>query len=116
MIIASKFFLAKSLPDNKFGTRICSGVNGIGEDNGSKDYTLLEAVVFDTIFDRIMQQDKPTAKFMDNQSEYQVSAIKATESLDSENRLIEIRNSIYKSMENDNDLKQYLLSYLTHSN
>jgi len=110
MMIASKFFLAEQLPENKYGTRICSGVNGI-DDKSNRDYTLLESVIFDAIFTRIMEQEKPTAKFMDNLSEYQTFAIKETENQNSENRLSEIRTSIFSSMENDKELKEYLLTY-----
>lgn len=109
MSIASKFFLVEELSENSFGTRICSGINGI--ENSKKDYLLLEAVIFDAIFSRIMKNDKPKAKFMDNLVKYQDSVIKTTKNIDSKTRLREIRNEIYSIMEDDINLRNYLIEY-----
>jgi len=110
MIVASKFFLAEKLPDNSFGTRICSGINGI-INNNNKDYTLLEVIVFDAIFSQVMQRNNPNSNFLDNEVEYRKSAVLASKSLNPKTQLTEIRNSIFNSMEKDTDLRKYLLNY-----
>ena len=111
MNIASKFFLAEK-HGKKFGTRVCVGINGLDKIITKKDYTLLEAVTFDAIFDRIMQFDKPEPEFMSKQSEYLNNAIKKLDSVQEKTHLNLIREELYKSMKNDSDLKQQLLKFI----
>jgi len=111
MNIASKFFLVEKQGE-KYGTRVCIGINGVNKINKDKDYTLLESIVFDAIFERIMQFDKPEPKFMSKQSEYINKALSKVSTLEQKEHLPIIRESVYKSMENDLDLKKHLLEFM----
>ncbi|MBL4604657.1 MAG: hypothetical protein JKY02_03075 [Flavobacteriaceae bacterium] len=110
MNIASKFFLTEK-HGNKFGTKICIGINGQEKPNNNKDYTLLEAIIFDAIFSRLMQVDQPEAKFITNMDKYQKESIQKV-GAGIQDSLKVIRKSLFESMENDKDLRDYLLSYL----
>jgi len=111
MNIASKFFLVEKQGE-KFGTRVCVGINGLNKISNKKDYTLLEAVAFDAIFDRIMQFDKPEPEFMSKQSEYLNNAIKKLDSIQEKTYLNLMRKELFESMKNDSDLKQQLLKFI----
>lgn len=112
MSIASKFFFVIK-EGNEYFRKTCVGEHGNTEkQNQREDYTLLEAVIFDAIFDRITQENKSEINFIDNEKQYRKSAIKTFENISSENQLLEIRNSVHISMKNDKDLKKFLLSYI----
>jgi hypothetical protein len=52
MTIASRFFLAEKVGD-RFRTRVCIGINGLVDPAlKTKDYIILEAIVYEAIFER----------------------------------------------------------------
>ncbi len=113
MSIASKFFFMEKTK-NGFGARICIGINGLGNKK-DKDYTLLEAIAFEAVFAGLRTKNKEKSNFMQNLDKYQTDAVKrlngsVKDSLDF------VRNSVFQSMENDEELKKYLLNYLKVNN
>lgn len=104
MFIASRFFLIEKSPNDKFRTRICRGINGL-EEYTNKDYTVLEAVLFDAIFNRVTNQEKKKPIFLNNLWGYLDENSKNNEDIEL------IREGIFDSMSNDHDLASFLLDY-----
>lgn len=110
MKVASKFFLAENY-GGQFITKICVGINGLGsEDLKHKDYTLLEAIVYEAIFERLMQKSSKEPLFMTHLNTYSKKAINAV-SPTTKDALNFIRTTVFEAMENDAALKTHLLNY-----
>ncbi len=109
MLIASKFFLSEKF-GNKFGTRICIGINGLDDDFKHKDFTLLEAFAYEAIFERMMNVKLPPPQFIKNLDQY---LNKATASLNEnvKDSLFYVRKEVFSAMENDQELENHLLNY-----
>lgn len=112
MKIASKFFLSEKIGD-KFSTRICIGINGLNSrELKNKDYTLLEAIVYEAIFERLMKENTEEPFFTKNLSKYNDEAISSLKNKNVKDTLSFVREYVFKSMENDESLKTYLLKYI----
>jgi hypothetical protein len=106
MNIASRFFLIQKSPNGTgYGTRICTGINGL-EKQTEKDYTVLEAVMFDAIFNRAVADKKPKAEFLNSLEKYKINITTQ------ETKLENIRQSIYATMANDENLNLFVFEYL----
>ncbi len=113
MNIASKFFLAEKYK-NTFGIRTCISINGLSDEN-KRDFTLLEAVVFEAIFAKLRDSNDKNPKFKQNMEMYRDEAIRKLNE-NTKDSLMFVRNSVFKSMENDNDLRNYLINYINTNN
>lgn len=112
MKIASKFFLSEKNGD-KFSTRICIGINGLNSrELKNKDYTLLEAIVYEAIFEQLMKENTDEPLFTKNLSKYNDEAISSLKNKNVKDTLSFVREYVFKSMENDESLKVYLLKYI----
>ncbi|MFD2828561.1 hypothetical protein ACFSYG_18930 [Leeuwenhoekiella polynyae] len=106
MDIASRFFLIQISPNTEdYQIRVCRGINGIDK-KSKKDYTILEAVLFDTIYNRVIDDSKDVPKFMSSLYQY-LKFISATE-----NDLEIIKNYVFSSMETDKNLQEFVFNYL----
>ncbi|OZV68616.1 hypothetical protein CA834_09100 [Winogradskyella aurantia] len=111
MKIGSKFFLAEKM-GHQFRTRICVGINGLDEvEYPYKDYTLLEALVYEALFERLTQENAEEPTLLQNLDAYSSKAISSLDEtvMDS---LDFVRASAFDAMENDDDLKTHLLGYI----
>lgn len=114
MHIASKFFYCESVkPDTTIRLHVCIGING-QESSKLKDYTLLEAVCFEAIFEKMFdRQNRP--QYMDDFSSVveKKSKIYRNISLTGlDNFLIKVRGETYKAMEKNESLKTTLISFI----
>jgi hypothetical protein len=113
MKIASRFFLCDRVNelDTTVGYHICIGINGQKELKAPVDYSVLEAFCFEAIFNYINKKDTPI--FITNFRSYITSAtLMHKGSFRNTNEFLEkIKNDCFKSMENDNALKDCLLSF-----
>ncbi len=109
MDIASKFFLVEKV-ENTFGTRICIAINGLSNEK-KKDFTLLEAIIFEAIFAELRNQNQEKPQFVKNLEMYRDKAVSKLDK-NVKDSLLFIRNSVFNSMENDSDLSTYLLNYI----
>lgn len=111
MKIASRFFLMEK-NDNRFRTRVCIGINGLDNpDLKEKDYTILEAIVFEAIFEEITDKNIDEIDFMNNLDQYSKTAITTLDKTITDSLAV-VRASVFNAMANDEALKTYLLSYL----
>jgi hypothetical protein len=111
MKIASMYFLSEKQGD-RYRTRVCLVINGLDNiDLKNQDYTLLEAIVFEAIFERLANENMKEPDFISNLDEYSSEAIAAVNDSIA-NPLLFVRESVFSAMENDQDLKTYLLNYL----
>lgn len=112
MDVASKFFLAEPMGDT-YSTRICIGINGMTEMENAdspRDHTLMEALVFEAIFTRLMDESSPEPQFMTNLDMHLKDAIVKGE--DEKDALTAIRLALFNKMKMDKDLKVFILDYL----
>ena len=112
MLVASKFFYAFKSQDGSIGTRVCSGQNGIDDLKNDKDYTLLETLIFEAIFNRITQENEGKANFINNLDKYVETSMELNKEVSLDSLEVKVRNSVYRSMENDIDLNQFLSKYI----
>ena len=114
MTIASKFFYCESVkPDTTIGLHVCIGING-QESSKLKDYTLLEAICFEAIFEKMFDRQN-TPKYLDDFSsvvEKNSKVYKNTSLTGLDNFLKKVRTETYKEMENNESLKTTLLSFI----
>ena len=114
MIIASKFFYCESVkPDTTIGLHVCIGING-QESSKLKDYTLLEAICFEAIFEK-MSDRQNTPKYLDDFSDVVEKNSKIHKNViltGLNNFLIKVRTETYKEMESNESLKTTLLSFV----
>ena len=114
MNVASKFFYCDSVrPDTTIGLHVCIGING-QESNKLKDYTLLEAICFEAIFENMFDRKNPP-KYMDDFSNVVDKNTKLYKNLSLtglDNFLIKVRTETYNEMENNESLKATFLSFI----
>ncbi len=111
MKVASKFFLSEKMGD-KFSTRICIGINGLDAiELKKRDYTLLEAIAYEAIFEQIMRENVEEPTFMKNLNKYSDKAVSLIDK-DVKDTLFFVREAVFNSMENDKDLKTHLINYI----
>lgn len=114
MDIASKFFFCDAVrPDTTIGLHICIGING-QEIKSKKDYTLLEAICFEAIFEKMFASRGTSTKYMDNFSESVEKYSKINKGLAKsglESYLLKVRQDVYSDMKNDESLRETLFSF-----
>ena len=114
MTVASKFFYCDNVrPDTTISVHVCIGING-QESSKLKDYTLLEAICFEAIFEKMFDRQN-TPKYLDDFSGVveKNSKIHKNISLTGLNNfLIKVRTETYKEMESNESLKTTLLSFV----
>jgi hypothetical protein len=114
MDIASKFFYCDAVrPDTTIGLHICIGING-QEMKSKKDYTLLEAICFEAIFEKMFASQGASTKYMDNFSESVEKYSKINKELAKsglEPYLLKVRQDVYSDMKNDESLRETLFSF-----
>ena len=114
MTIASKFFYCESVkPDTTIGLHVCIGING-QESSKVKDYTLLEAICFESIFEKMFDRQN-TPKYLDDFSSVVKKNSKIYKNVSItglDNFLVKVRTETYKEMENNESLKSTLLSFI----
>lgn len=103
MTVASRFFLMES----NYSAHVCVSINGIDELKKNKDYTLLEATLYDAIFNGILQEKEP--EFKKKLMEY-LGKFNDKETLKT-NDLEATRQMLFSKMKNDDSLKEFLLEY-----
>lgn len=112
MEVSSRFFLCERVnPDTTIFWHVCIGINGQEDAEWLKDYTLLEAFCFESIFDGLRSNDKTKSDFMNNFLAYIKQAEAEYKDLPFELILEKSRNDVFKKMENDIDLQTLLLDY-----
>ena len=115
MDIASKFFYCDAVrPDTTIGLHICIGING-QEIKSEKDYTLLEAICFEAIFEKMFASRGTFTKYMDNFSKSVEKYSKINKILSKsglEQYLLKVRQDVYSDMKNDESLRETLFSFL----
>jgi len=106
MNIAGRFFLIIESPNgNGYATRVCRGINGL-EKESDTDYTVLESIMFEAIFNRVIDNKMPKADFLISLQNYQ-------KAIDTNVVNLEIvRESIFSSMASDVDLNSFIFEYL----
>ena len=114
MDIASKFFYSdKVQADTTIFLHICIGING-QEINANKDYTILEAICFEAIFEKMFESKGSATQYMDNFSESVQKHSKENRNLakvNLETYLLKIRHEVYTDMKNDKSLQETLFSF-----
>lgn len=114
MTIASKFFYCESVkPDTTIGLHVCIGING-QELSKVKDYTLLEAICFEAIFEKMFDRQN-TTKYLDDFSSIVEKNSKIYKNISLtglNNFLVKVRTETYKEMESNESLKTTLLSFI----
>lgn len=111
--VASRFFMCDKINESnlKIGYHICVGINGQKEFNSERDYTLLEAFSFESIFYYLTIKDG--SRLIKNFESYISKSSKKHKKANlSPNELLEkVKQDCYHYMENDSDLKSGLLKY-----
>ena len=114
MDVASKFFYCDAVrPDTTIGLHICIGING-QEIKSERDYTLLEAICFEAIFEKMFSSRGTSTKYMDNFSESVEKYSKINRGLAKyglEAYLLKVRQDVYSDMKNDESLRETLFSF-----
>ena len=114
MTIASKFFYCESVkPDTTIGLHVCIGING-QQLSKLKDYTILEAICFEAIFEKMFDRQN-TPKYLDDFSSIVQRNSKTYKDISLtglNNFLIKVRTETYREMENNESLKTTLLSFI----
>ena len=111
MTIASKFFLVEKKDEKRLIYRVCSGKNG-QIDNSETDYILLETIVFDAIYDRMLNKEMPKPVFLDSVKTYFANSVNKNKTINSIDSLETItRQSLFESMEKDENLKRTILEF-----
>ena len=114
MDVASKFFYCDAVrPDTTIGLHICIGING-QEIKSKKDYTLLEAICFEAIFEKMFASKGKPTKYMDDFSESVEKYSKINRGLAKsglEPYLLKVRQDVYSDMKNDESLRETLFSF-----
>lgn len=114
MDVASKFFYCDAVrPDTTIGLHICIGING-QEIKSKRDYTLLEAICFEAIFEKMFASRGKSTKYMDNFSESVEKYSKINRGLAKsglEPYLLKVRQDVYSDMRNDESLRETLFSF-----
>jgi hypothetical protein len=111
MDVASKFFLCDKVnPDTTIQSRVCVGLNGVGELNWEKDVTLLAAFCYEAIFNDF-SKDKSKIR-----EEWDIEKKNATEHFKTnitslEKYLEDVKQDLYKRMKNNASLKHELLTH-----
>jgi len=111
MDIASKFFYCDKVEaDTSVQAHICIGLNGVGEANWEKDYTLLEAFCFEGIFHYL---DKDSSQIWDSfVSKKNESCQQLKENITTlDQYLEEVKLDVFEKMRNDIVLRQELKKY-----
>lgn len=112
MKVASKFFLSEK-KGNIYSTKICVGINGLKEiELQHKDFTLLEAIVYEAIFERLMNENiKETPEFMNSLEKHRGDAIRSINAT-TRDSLLHVKNLVFSAMEKDKALEEHLLNYI----
>ncbi|GAA3645156.1 hypothetical protein [Flavivirga jejuensis] len=106
MDIASRFFLIQKSPNGHgYVTKVCRGINGL-EKKSKKDYTILEAVLYDAIYNRVVDEKKDEAEFLNSLYKY------IEDITEKEDNIEIIRQYIFSSMASDENLNNFIFSYL----
>lgn len=116
MMIAARFFYCDGVRiDSTIASHICITLNGLKDVSFSKDYTLLEAFCFETIFENFRTADDKLNLFIENFKAYiQEGEQKEKASLSNlDDYLVRVRQYCFTRMEKDASLKQTLLDYYT---
>ncbi|WP_299714136.1 hypothetical protein [uncultured Tenacibaculum sp.] len=115
MVIASRFFLSEKKGD-VYSTKICVGINGLNEHSfKNKDFTLLEAIVYEAIFERLMNENLQAPEFMNNLEKHRAKAI-ASIHQNVKDSLLHVKQLVYTAMEHDKALENHLLNYIKENN
>ncbi len=117
MLVASKYFYLQKHND-RYGVKICIGRNGSKELDKKKDYTLLEAIVFDAIFENLLKNEdttkfnildlvhpKKVSKFLKKS----ITKMETNKTLDT---ILYLRNRFYRYIEKKKKLEKYLTEYI----
>ena len=111
MDVASKFFYCdKILPDTIVQSHVCIGINGIKEAKWDKDFTLLAAFCYETIFNDF---DKDSSTIYEVYSiEKKMACEQFRKNITSLDKYLEdVKLNLFSRMESNAILKQELLAY-----
>lgn len=114
MTVASKFFYCdKVSADTTISLHVCIGING-QESSKVKDYTILEAICFEAIFEKMFGfQNMP--KYMDDFSNIAKKNSKLYKAFSSKGLdvfLQKVRTETYKEMENNESLRDTIFVFI----
>jgi hypothetical protein len=112
MQVASRFFYCDGVrPDNQVSWHVCVGLNGMKEAKWDKDMTLLEAFVFEAIFNTWMTGSDADQQLYNHFNTYVTSAATANAAISPEKRIETIRREVFAKMEKDALLQSVLFKY-----
>ena len=110
MEVASRFFLVVN-SKNTLKLKICSSENEFNDLNSTKDVTLIEAITYEAIITAFDEEKSGQPKFIANTRSYFLEAIKNPDSLNNDALSKLAKNKLYKMMETDKSLKQFINAY-----
>jgi hypothetical protein len=111
MEVASKFFYCDQInPDTTVQSHVCIGINGIGEADWKKDYTLLSAFCFEAIFNNL---DLETSQIRESYYfEKKESCQQFKRNITTLDKYLEdVKLDLFTRMKNNATLKEKLLAY-----
>lgn len=114
MTVASRFFFCDTVkPDRSIGSHICIALNGLADAGFDRDYTVVEAFCFESIFAEIEARSPARAKVVENFVSYinEISAGARKENAADDVYLKNVRGAVFKRMSQDTDLKKLLIDY-----
>lgn len=117
MMVAARFFYCEAVrKDSTITSRICINLNGLKDVSFAKDYTILEAFCFETIFENFRTAGDQPNLFVQNFKTYIVEGEQKEKVLISnlQDYLIRVRQYCFTRMEKDASLKQVILNYYNH--
>lgn len=115
MSVASKFFFCSAVrKDNSINPYICVTLNGVKEAEFAKDYTLLEAICFEAIFEMIEKAAPKRASVVENFLRYvdEVSEAEKVKLPDSNAYLLAVRKGVFLKMESDTLLRNAMVDFI----
>ena len=111
MKVASRFFMCDTIreKDTTIGYHVCIAINGTGELETTRDYTVLEAFCFEAIFSSL--RGKP--KFIEDFNNFVTTASRDDREhfIDFQTHLTIVKKKCYESMEKDQNLENTLMKY-----
>lgn len=111
MEVAAKFFYCdKVFPDTTVQSHVCVGLNGISEANWSKDFTLLEAFCYESIFNDLVNDTSQIEKSYRSEKKEACFTHRATFTT-FDQYLKDVRSDLFARMKNDQILKRVLVEY-----
>lgn len=111
MEVASRFFYCNKVEsDTSVQAYVCVGLNGVKEANWKRDFTLLEAFCYESIFNGFDREESPVWEAFVSNKEYACNHYKARFN-GFDQYLEDVRLDLFERMRADEALKRELLEY-----